>query len=101
MAVETRRRTTFVASIIRHQLCTGIRITRGIESFLVSNRSCDGLTGSTVALTLARIPVESVFLELAPVNRLKGFEVGGTRLVFASWFDNIYPWPIRLRTLAI
>ena len=59
-------------------------------SFVISRRSCGRLTGSTFALALVRIPVESAFLELALVNRLKGFEVGGTRLVYASWVDNIY-----------
>ena len=79
-----------LASIFRHQLCSSIGITRCVVSFVISSKSCGGLTGSTVALTLARIPVESAFLELAPVNRLKGFEVGGTRLVYASWVDNLY-----------
>ena len=79
-----------LASIVRHQLCSRIRVSRGTSSFVVAYRSCGGLTGSTVALTLARIPVESTFLDLAPRNRLKGFEVGGTRLVLSSWVDNIY-----------
>ena len=79
-----------LACIVRHQLCSQIKIVRGVVSFVVASRSCGGLTGSTVALTLARIPVESAFLELAPTNRLKGFAVGSTRLVFASWVDNIY-----------
>ena len=81
---------SLLASVVRHQLCSSIRIRRGVESFVIASRSCGGLTGSTVALTLARVPVGSTFLELAPSNRLKGFAVGGTRLVFASWVDNIY-----------
>ena len=81
---------SLLAAIIRHQLCTLLKICRGAESVVVGRRSRGGLTGSNVALALSRIPVESAFLELLPACRLKGFLAGSTRLVFGSWVDNIY-----------
>ena len=81
---------SLLAAIIRHQLCTLLRVCRGTVSVLLEGRSSGGLTGSNVALTLSRIPVESAFLELLPSCRLKGFAVSNSRLVFGSWVDNIY-----------
>ena len=81
---------SLLAAIIRHQLCTILRLRRGAVSLVVARRSSGGLTGSNIALALSRIPVESAFLELLPACRLKGFLAGSTRLVFGSWVDNIY-----------
>ena len=81
---------SLLAAIIRHQLCTVLKVSRGSTRVSLKARSSGGLTGSNVALTLSRIPVESAFLELLPSCRLKGFAAGSSRLVFGSWVDNIY-----------
>ena len=63
--------------------------TRGLEVSL-SPRAKGGLTGSTLAMMLARIPVESSLVNLYPSCALRGFPVGKCRLVFGAWVDNIY-----------
>ena len=81
-----------LAAICRHQLFTSLYVVRsGIKVYLAP-RSKGGLTGSTVALTLARVPVESTFVDLYPRCALRGFSVGQCRLVFGSWVDNIFCW---------
>ena len=88
-----RRRSVDVrllCAILRHQLLIKLRLSRHAEQFRVDMRSSGGITGSTLALTLARIPVESVFRELYDDCWPLGFEFENRRLVFGSWVDNIY-----------
>ena len=79
-----------LAALLRHQLLTGLEIKRGSAIFHIVGRSKGGLTGSNIARTLARIPVESMFLEVLPLCFERGFEACSGRLVFGSWVDNIY-----------
>ena len=79
-----------LAALLRHQLLTGLEIRRGSAVFSIVGRSRGGLTGSNIARTLARIPVESVFLEVLPLCFDRGFGACSGRLVFGSWVDNIY-----------
>ena len=78
-----------LAAICRHQLFTALYVVRSGVKVHLAPRSKGGLTGSTVALTLARVPVESTFVDLYPSCALRGFSVGPCRLVFGSWVDNI------------
>ena len=50
-----------LCAILRCQLLTRFKLSRDNEHFRINMRSSGGITGSTLALTLARIPVESVF----------------------------------------
>ena len=56
----------------------------------ILGRTLGGLTASTLALTLARIPVESSISELLEDRSLCGFPFDETRLVYASWVHNFY-----------
>ena len=80
-----------LAAICRHQLFTALYVVRTGVKVHLAPRSRGGLTGSTVAvaLTLARVPVESTFVDWYPSSALRGVSVGQCRLVFGSWVDNI------------
>ena len=79
-----------LSAVERLQLFTQLVICRSGHSFSIEGRTSGGLTGSTVALTLARIPVELAILEVLPLCFCRGFSVGKGRLVFGAWVDNIY-----------
>ena len=79
-----------LAAVARRQLLTGVYVCRGGERVFLKPRAEGGLTGSTTALSLARVPVESAFADLYPSCALRGFPVQGCRVVFGSWVDNIY-----------
>ena len=79
-----------LAAIVRHQLFTALRISRGAASKCIVERTSGGLTGSNLALTMARIPIEATFLELWGSCYDLGFRAGAGRVVFGSWVDNIY-----------
>ena len=79
-----------LCAILRHQLLIKLRLSRHGVHFKVNMRSSGGITGSTLALTLARIPVESAFRDLYDECWPLGFEYENRRLVFGSWVDNIY-----------
>ena len=79
-----------LCAILRLQLLIKFRLSRHGEHFEINMRSSGGITGSTLALTLARIPVESVFRDLYDECWPLGFEIDNRRLVFGSWVDNIY-----------
>ena len=79
-----------LAAIARHQLLTSVFMSRRGLEVTLSPRAKDGHTGSILAMTLARIPVESSFVNLYPTCALRGFPVGKCRLVFGAWVDNIY-----------
>ena len=86
MHVDVKR----VCAIMRHQLLTHLVLDKNGETYTISMRSNGGITGSTLALTLARIPVEAVFRDLLEDLRPYGFPFDHGRLVFGSWVDNIY-----------
>ena len=79
-----------LSAIMRHQLLIRLKIERSGVVFFVGLRSTGGITGSTLALTLSRVPVESAFRELLPTCKLHGFKISADRLVFGSFVDNIY-----------
>ena len=62
----------------------------GRNAALIPRRSKGGLTGSNIALTLARIPIESSIAVLYEKAALCGFDTTLGRLVFASYVDNVY-----------
>ena len=74
----------------RHQLLTVVRIYVGTSCADVDGRSSGGLTGSLIALLLARIPIESSFDELEVSLRPSGFPVSHTKLLAAAYIDNVY-----------
>ena len=79
-----------LCAIMRLQLLTQLSFDKHGNSYVIGMRSKGGITGSTLALTLARIPVEAVFGELLDDLRPLGFPFDHGRLVFGSWVDNIY-----------
>ena len=79
-----------LAAIARHQLLTIIFVSRRGLEVTLSPRAKGGLTGSTLAMMLARIPVEASCVNLYPSCALRGFPVVKCRLVFGAWVDNIY-----------
>ena len=72
-----------LAAILRHQLLTNFIIKRGSFVRNISVRTSGGLTGSSLALTMARVPIESVFASVVYVSYLRGFKAGLGRLVLA------------------
>ena len=78
-----------LCAILRHQLLIKFRLSRHDEHFRINMRSSGGITGSTLATTLARIPVESVFRDFYEDCWPLGFEFDNRRLVLGSWVDNI------------
>ena len=79
-----------VGAIGRHQLLTLVVIhVRGAVA-AIHNRSSGGLTGSFLALLLARIPMESSLYELQSSLEPCGFPVLGTKLLVATYIDNVY-----------
>ena len=83
-------RKALLAAIVRAQILTQLVLTIGAYSKPIMNRSAGGLTGSLVALLLARVPVESTLFELR--NDLSHFalDVGTGNLCAASYIDNLY-----------
>ena len=84
-----------VTAAIRHQACPLIFMNACAAKAPVRNRCIGGLTGSRVAGMLARIPVESTFIERAHIWRRWGFPLStdtGDRVVLccASYVDNCF-----------
>ena len=52
---------SLLAAIVRHQLFTPLCISRGAASKYLVGRTSGGLTGSNLALTMARIGIEGIF----------------------------------------
>ena len=81
---------SLLAAILRHQFLTRIILMYRSVSRLLPSRSKGGLTGSNVALTMARVPIELTAAELYETCALKGFDIGIARLVFATYVDNVF-----------
>ena len=81
---------TLLASALRHQCFTKIRVCHRSAAVLIPRRSKGGLTGSNIALTLARVPIESSIAVLYEKVALRGFDNSVGRLVFASYVDNLF-----------
>jgi len=79
-----------VAAIGRHQLLSTIWVYSGQCSSRVGNRSSGGLTGSTLAFLLARIPVESTFAELDDALSASSLKLEVGSLKAAAYVDNLY-----------
>ena len=79
-----------LAAILRFQLLTKLIMNLGCSQALVSRRSKGGLIGSTVALLLSRVPVESTMLELEESIRPLALDVGMVKLCCASYVGNLY-----------
>ena len=78
-----------LAAILRFQILTKLIMNLGYSQALVSRRSRGGLTGSTVALLLSRVLVESTMLELEESIRLVALDAV-VKLCCASYVDNLY-----------
>ena len=78
-----------IACVIRHQLITSlyVHVSGASRVHMVRNRARGGLTGSRVALALARIPVEDMCFKFNDVWRTHAF--AGTICV-ATWIDNLF-----------
>ena len=81
---------SLLASALRHQCFTRICVYHRSSAVLIPRRSKGGLTGSNIALTLARVPIESSIAVLYEKAALRSFDTGIGRLVFASYVDNLY-----------
>ena len=88
------------ACVLRHQLLPKITLRVGAAHFEVHQRTIGGLTGSRVAGCMARIPVESIFVDRSLMWRQWGFALDGPGLTrdsphcrvfcMASWVDNLF-----------
>ena len=78
-----------ISCIFRFQMLVQVRIclSNSFETPVVSNRGKGGLTGSRVALALARIPIEHLLFEFADRWRSRSFE---KKVSCGSWIDNLY-----------
>ena len=82
---------TLLGAIARHQLFTCVAVRVGDSTAFIDRRSCGGLTGSLLALYLARIPVESSMDELGTSLETCAFRLEGNAfLSVSSYVDNIY-----------
>ena len=79
-----------LTAILRAQLLTTVILCIGRTESTIPFRGSGGLTGSLVALLLARIPIESTFLEMTDHLIPLGFKIDHFSLLAASWIDNIY-----------
>ena len=79
-----------VAAIGRHQLLSTVYVYQGHCRCMVANRFSGGLTGSRLALLLARVPVESMFAELGSTMSALCFQAGPISLKGAAYVDNLY-----------
>ena len=79
-----------VAAIVRHQLLPRVKVFQHSAHDLILMRSRGGLTGSFLALLLARVPIESTLIELRPSLAPCGFDVDGFKLIACTYIDNIY-----------
>ena len=78
-----------VFGVLRHQLCTKVtvRLPQCSKGVVVRNRVYGGLTGSRLAVALARIPVESMLATLGPSWKNLGF---AQAVSVGTWVDNCY-----------
>ena len=79
-----------LSAIIRAQLFTVVVVCVGQAHESLPVRAIGGLTGSTMALLLARVPIEGSLLELADSLKPHGFPLDNVTLLASSWVDNIY-----------
>ena len=79
-----------LAAILRAQLFTQVVVCIGSVQVPIIRRTRGGLTGSLMALLLARIPVESTMLECADSLLCFGLDVGHTKLLATSYVDNLF-----------
>ena len=71
-------------------MLTIVRISSGTCSENVDGRSSGGLTGSFLALLLARVPMESCFKELEAALFSCDYPASHTKLLVATYIDNVY-----------
>ena len=81
---------SLLAAVARPQLLTGVSLCVGTSFFDIKHRSRGGLTGSQLALLLARIPVESTLLELSDSLTSLGYECDGYVLKASCLVYNMY-----------
>ena len=79
-----------VGALGRFQLLTTVVVHVGSATCAIDGRSQGGLTGSFVALLLARVPMESSMAELGPSLHPCGLHLDRTELLIASYTENIY-----------
>ena len=79
---------TRVMACMRHQLMTQIKVRLPLANkcSVIRNRIVGGLTGSRVAGSLARIPIEEMLVTFADSWIAKGF---AKQVTVASWIDNL------------
>ena len=77
---------------LRLQMCPTVHLCIGLSTATIINRTRGGLTGTRVAGSLGRVPVESAFAEACGHRRWAnlGFDCGSCRLRLASYIDNIF-----------
>ena len=79
-----------VGAAIRAQMLPAILIQCQAAECRIIGRSTGGLTGSRVAGSLARIPIEQTIADVAKIAGNQGFLAGSLRLTLASYVDNIF-----------
>ena len=78
-----------LCAILRHQVFSSlfISLTRASDGVSIQNRCIGGLTGSRVAVSLARVPVETTIIHFAEAWQSKGFL---HQISVCSWVDNLF-----------
>ena len=79
-----------VGAALRAQMLPQIMIRCQAAECVISGRATGGLTGSRVAGSLARIPIEQTLATVARMAGSQGFAAGEVRLTLASYVDNIF-----------
>ena len=83
-----------VGAVSRHQLLPSLNMQMGNVSFVLQGRSKATLTGSRLAGTCGRIPVEATVLKLFPQLAPLGFPVASGSLTIATFVDNLFAFSI-------
>ena len=90
MFLRARGVDMLLAAVARLQLLTAVSLRVGAASWDIEHRTRGGLTGSQLALLLARVPIESTLLELADSLTSFGYDCDGYILKAACFVDHIY-----------
>lgn len=86
---STDRTTNFAQATLRIQNLTSLRIECGPEAFNIPPRARGSLTGSRVAVALARVPLLECLKKLRSKLEPMGFPVSGGKLAIATYVDNM------------
>ena len=79
-----------IGGLVRLHYSTALSLSIGAWSFDVPRRSRGVLTGTLTAVTMARIPLESILLKRAVNLSQLGFKLASRTFALATWIDNLF-----------